>query len=286
VCKTSEKDAVLETLTVISTQNGSNSDLSASAELVIGQLTKPQPDKDKEDEVVENLAENLPKVSAGILAAITAFRKGDDLTGAAEIMKTCGAMASLIGSLTATGGPPGMLVGAIFSMIGQIIAFFQPAKESDVDRIKAFLLSIEAEGKKQQADADLLSIRHATKGMRKQAKETAKALKKFNDFQVLPLVKAVLAAFHAVGGGTEDLTPWNDVMAARVFSHKDFIAFWEALEWRNCTLVASSSLMGPQSCSIGEWPAGSRTRTTMTGTSGLKSCACFATRGPICLLLI
>ncbi len=56
-------------------------------------------------------------------------------------MNICAAVAPIIGAFSATGGPPGMLVGAIFSVIGQIIALFQPAQESDVDKIKAFLLS-------------------------------------------------------------------------------------------------------------------------------------------------
>lgn len=154
-----------------------NPQLEAGLKVLKEQLEKPAEPGVDMAKAVDTLAKNLPNVSKGIISATAAFKSGDNVTGAAEIMNICSALAPIIGGFTAAGGPAGMLVGALFSVIGQIIALFAPPKESDVDKIKKFLLSIEAEGIKEHADADLKSIRNAAKGMRHQAAAAEAALK-------------------------------------------------------------------------------------------------------------
>src|SRR5579862_1971016 len=94
--------------------------LSEGLKVLKKQLDEAEPGA-KTAKAVETLAKNLPDVSKGIIAAKEAFQKGDSITGAAEIMNICAAVAPIIGAFSATGGPAGMLVGAVFSVIGQII---------------------------------------------------------------------------------------------------------------------------------------------------------------------
>lgn len=99
---------------------------------------------------VENLAKALPNITKGTLAAITAFQKNDPISGSAAIMDICSSVAPIIGGLAAAGGPPGMLVGAIFAMIGQILSFFAPKSESLTSQIEKMLRTLEAERAQQK----------------------------------------------------------------------------------------------------------------------------------------
>lgn len=223
----------------------SDPQLSAGLAVLKEQLSEPQPKVDV-NKAVDTLAKNLPNVSKGIIAAKDAFLKGDNITGAAEIMNICAAVAPIIGAFTATGGPAGMLVGALFSVIGQIIAMFQPAKESDVDKIKTFLLSIEAEGIREKADANLVSIRLAAKGIRNQADEAKKALKWFNGLQVLPLVtESIAGIIETTTGGAVDLAPWKAAMAAKYFNHQDALNFEATLQKEKITIADFKIIDGP-----------------------------------------
>lgn len=110
-------------------------------------LLKAEDVKERKDfeKQQENLAKALPNITKGTLAAITAFQKNDPFTGSAAIMDICASLAPLLGGLSAAGGPPGMLVGAIFSMVGQILSFFAPKSESLTTQIQNILRNMKAE---------------------------------------------------------------------------------------------------------------------------------------------
>src|SRR5215470_17036899 len=87
-------------------------------------------------DICDSIAKSLPDITQGALSAASAFRKGDYISGSAAIMDICAAVAPVIGSLAAMGGPPGALIGALFSVIGQILTFFAPKQPSLVDLIE------------------------------------------------------------------------------------------------------------------------------------------------------
>ncbi len=97
------------------------------------------------EKLEENLAKALPNITKGTLAAITAYQNGDAITGSAAVMDICASLAPMLGALSVAGGPPGMLVGAIFAMIGQILSFFAPKSESLTSQIENLLRELQAE---------------------------------------------------------------------------------------------------------------------------------------------
>ena len=95
--------------------------------------------------ICESIAKGLPNITKGALAAATAFKKGDYINGTAAIMDICAAAAPIVGSLFLAGGPPGALIGALFSVVGQLLSFFGPQQPSLKDQIKDMMLGLEAE---------------------------------------------------------------------------------------------------------------------------------------------
>lgn len=98
---------------------------------------------------IENLAKALPNISRSTITAINAFKKNDPIGGSAALMDVCASVAPLIGGLAAAGGPPGMLIGALFALVGQILAFFAPKAESLTSQIETLLRTLTAEDKQQ-----------------------------------------------------------------------------------------------------------------------------------------
>lgn len=95
------------------------------------------------DKQLESLAKALPNVTKGVLNAVTAFQRNDPFTGSAAVMDICASVAPLIAGLSAAGGPPGMVVGAIFSMIGQILSFDNEQKIGAVhDDIRVYTIGL------------------------------------------------------------------------------------------------------------------------------------------------
>ncbi len=128
------------------------------------------------DKQTENLAKALPNVTKGTLSAIAAFQKGDAITGSAALMDICASLAPLIGGLAAAGGPPGMLVGAIFAMIGQILAFFAPKSESLSTQIEKVMRTLQAEGKEQEIRAVHTSITNYATALKRATRRVERAL--------------------------------------------------------------------------------------------------------------
>ena len=100
------------------------------------------------------LAGALPGITQGTLTAITAFRQQppDAIAGSAAIMDICSNLASALGGLSTVGGPPGALLGALFSMISMILKFFAPEPPSLISQIEQLLRDLGAEEKNSEID--------------------------------------------------------------------------------------------------------------------------------------
>jgi hypothetical protein len=115
---------------------------------------------------VKNLAGAMPVVSKGLIAAINAFKSGDNFTGASELMNISAALTPLVAGLSTAGGPPGMLIAAFFSVIGQILGQFAQQQESVSDKIITYLQTVEAESEYKDAQKDHTDIRLHARTMR------------------------------------------------------------------------------------------------------------------------
>ena len=91
-------------------------------------------------------AKALPEFTKGIINADAAFKGGDVFGGTAAIMDICATASNFIGGLSAAGGPPGAVVGAIFSMVSMILNLFKPKTPSLTEQIENLLRTIQAEG--------------------------------------------------------------------------------------------------------------------------------------------
>lgn len=121
---------------------------------------------------IENLAKALPNVTKGVLNAVTAFQRNDPFTGSAALMDICASVTPLIAGLSAAGGPPGMIVGAIFSMFSQILSIFAPAAKSLSDQINGVLTTLKADDNEQKIGAVQDDIRTYTIALRRAMLET------------------------------------------------------------------------------------------------------------------
>ena len=96
-------------------------------------------------EIAESIAKSLPGITKGALSAADAFKKGDNISGAAAIMDVCASIIPLFSIAGPEGAAVGAIVGAIFSCVGQILAYFAPKQPSLTEQIKKMFENIEAE---------------------------------------------------------------------------------------------------------------------------------------------
>lgn len=120
------------------------------------------------------IAKSVPDIVKGALAAAAAFRKGDTIAGCAAIMDICASAIPVLSSLFAAAGPEGALVGALFSVIGQILTFFAPKQPSLVEQIDKLLANYEAELKV----ADMKGVGYSIAGYTAKLRLTCKAMPK------------------------------------------------------------------------------------------------------------
>lgn len=128
--------------------------------------------------VGESIAKALPVVSKGIITAQKAFAKGDYVTGAAAIMDICAAVAPVISSLLAAAGPEGMLVGALFSVIGQILSLFGPKEPSQIQQIETLLKDLANERQLETIQSVHLEFQNYAKDLFRQAQRLRLLLKR------------------------------------------------------------------------------------------------------------
>jgi hypothetical protein len=95
--------------------------------------------------VADGIAKAAPAITKSVISAIKAFNKGDAINGSAEIMDICASLAPLISTFVSAAGPEGALIGAFFSVIGQILRCFGPKQESDVSKLEKFLNELKAQ---------------------------------------------------------------------------------------------------------------------------------------------
>jgi hypothetical protein len=135
-------------------------------------------ERKKIEKNLENAAKALPGVTNGTLSAITAFKNGDAISGSAAIMDICASLTPLVAGLSAAGGPPGMLVGAIFSIVGQILSFFAPQSDPLKSQIEKLLKDLKAEDIKN----DIITVRQNiwvyTESLREAANSASDAIDK------------------------------------------------------------------------------------------------------------
>lgn len=131
-----------------------------------GERAKDDKERREFEKHEENLAKALPNITKGTLEAIKAF-PDDPISGSAALMDVCASITPMIAGLAAAGGPPGMVVGAIFSVISQILTFFAPKSES---------LGAQLEKALKEMKADEMEI--AVKAARNEVTTHALALRK------------------------------------------------------------------------------------------------------------
>jgi|GEM_PF-2508272 hypothetical protein len=123
------------------------------------------------------IAKSLPGVVSGALRAEEAFAKGDNRTGAAAVMDICASLIPVLASIAGATGPEGAIVGALFSAVGQILAFFAPKPPSLESKIKKMLDGLAAEKVLEEMEAVETSIDAYTKSLRSAGKDLRPLLK-------------------------------------------------------------------------------------------------------------
>ncbi len=104
-------------------------------------------------DVGDAVAKALPAVTKGTLAAVEAFRKGDAISGSAALMDICAGVIPVLTSLFSASGPAGALVGALFSVVGQLLSFFAPKQPSLTDKIQEMLDHAQSEAEVESVTA-------------------------------------------------------------------------------------------------------------------------------------
>jgi hypothetical protein len=108
--------------------------------------------------VGDSIAKGLPDIVKGVAGAISAFQSGDNLAGSAAIMDICAAAAPIIAAVVGLAGPEGALVGALFSVVGQILRLFGPKQPSLKDQIAELLHELDSEAQLKDMEAVRLSL--------------------------------------------------------------------------------------------------------------------------------
>lgn len=162
-------------------------------------------EREKIEKKLENLAKALPGVTKGTLSAITAFKSGDAISGSAAIMDICASLAPFLAGLSAAGGPPGMLVGAIFSMVGQILSFFAPQSESLTSKIEKLLRDLKAEEIQQDITTVHQAIRVYASSLRQAAHKASSAMDADKPLLSLMVTDEIIRSINPLEGNTVTL---------------------------------------------------------------------------------
>ncbi|GAA2155790.1 hypothetical protein FHX52_4089 [Humibacillus xanthopallidus] len=117
----------------------------------------------------EAIAKALPTIVKGAMAASDAFRKGDYISGSAALMDICAGIIPVLASLASASGPAGALVGALFSVVGQILSYFAPKQPSVTDKIKEMLDHVQSENEIERITAFGSSVAVYTDGLNRKA---------------------------------------------------------------------------------------------------------------------
>lgn len=171
------------------------------------------------------LAGALPGITQGTLAAVTAFQKQppDALAGSAAVMDICSSLSSALGSLSTAGGPPGAVLGALFSMVSMILNFFAPKPPSLLSQIEALMRDLQAETEDSQirSAADAVTVfaegcsnmmqPTGDQGLRSPV-ELTEELKKFNLVEGNTITTMRTVRHWLMQLGNQDLGGWPEIL--------------------------------------------------------------------------
>jgi hypothetical protein len=122
------------------------------------------------------VANSLPGMTRGILSAKAAFERGDQIGGSAAIMDICSALAPALGVLAAL-GPEGAAIGALFSVIGMLLAAFGEKQPSVADQIIDQLKIFDTKNQLIKLDAIQTSLKSRNKHLQGVYLNVAEAMK-------------------------------------------------------------------------------------------------------------
>jgi hypothetical protein len=95
---------------------------------------------------IEAMAKGLPAFASGLRDAVQAFSSGDSFAGSAAVMDICSTLSSTIGSMiSVAGGPPGALIGALFSIVSMILKMFVKEQKSLSVQLEDLMRGLKAE---------------------------------------------------------------------------------------------------------------------------------------------
>jgi hypothetical protein len=130
--------------------------------------------------IAERIAKGVPIITAGIASAAVAFKEEDYMAGSAALMNICSGIAFL------NVPPYGLLVGAFFNMVGQILSFFVQEEPSLEDKIEKLLLHLKSEQNKETITGVGHSIGSYTTSLKTKCRSTASS-KGIADILHMPL---------------------------------------------------------------------------------------------------
>jgi hypothetical protein len=193
-------------------------------------------DREKDDkraqEIADAIAKAAPEITKSVISAVKAFSNGDAVNGSADVMDICASAAPLISTFLNAAGPGGALVGALFSVIGQILRCFGPKEESDVSKLEKFLNEMQAQDKLENIKAvhdEVLT--HATTLLKEAAsleKLLAQPLRTDDDFQTfyIGLKKSnIILSNTSPHDSVSSFKQWDVLQYLQAPEHQD-VALW------------------------------------------------------------
>ena len=171
------------------------------------------------------LADSLPALAKGIINAAQAFKGGDPFAGSAAIMDICATLASAIGAVAPAAGPPGALVGALFSVLSMILGLFSPPAESLTSQIEQLIRNLAAEDKAQEIQTAQEAIRafHETVTKEDKPADIEKVLSYMNPIEGNTIKSLRLVAAWLRNKENQKLPSWGTVFAAQCQAYVDLM---------------------------------------------------------------
>lgn len=117
-------------------------------------------------DVSDSIAKSLPSLVKGAYSAAQAFKSGDYISGAAAIMDICASIIPVFTAILSATGPQGAIIGALFSVVGQILSFFMPKQPSMESKIQKMLDQLQSETQLANIKAFGHSVSSYTSSMR------------------------------------------------------------------------------------------------------------------------
>lgn len=193
----------------------------------LASATATKAEKEQAKRVMDSLAKGLPAIANGLRDAVKGFQSGDPFAGSAAVMEICAALSSTIGALSVAGGPPGAVVGALFSIVAMILKMFTKPQKSLTAQLEEIVRTIKSESKIQKLHTAQQAIEALIDTLTTVGEKwtLAEIEAKLN-----PIDGAAINAIREAGQWLEepknqDLPLWGHVLAAQC---QTYISFMEA----------------------------------------------------------